>query len=420
MVEGLGKALLRYSLRLLVALLMLALPLIGGKNDVSHASGGLDLVRDYVYTTAAGEVDVTHDIYFVLPPSAMQIRTTDWIIVDLPNFENVRGNNVFVSGGFGTPNISQVGKRTRITNLALLPGTGLSIGGIVADNPPAGNQQVIITIAEDAAGTVVRNQAITIPIQQGGYVSISATISSPLSSLSISGYTAAAAFITLSEDGSVLATEVADTSGYFQIPLTALIPGPHVYTLFSSDNAGRNTSATILNLFLIESTLTTVTGILLSPTITVDKSEINPGETITISGTAKPTSLVNIFLEAPLQAFSTSTNAAGEWTFTLSGAQSSALSPGQYRFYTNVQDNFGAQSITSPTAIFLVKSPDGANPPAACNISTGDLNCDGVTNLVDFSILLFHWQTNHRVADINGDGMVNLTDFSIMMFYFQR
>jgi hypothetical protein len=51
---------------------------------------------------------------------------------------------------------------------------------------------------------------------------------------------------------------------------------------------------------------------------------------------------------------------------------------------------------------------------AACGVA--DLNCDGLVNLIDFSILLFHWGTSNPIADINGDGTVDLIDFSIMLF----
>ena len=46
-----------------------------------------------------------------------------------------------------------------------------------------------------------------------------------------------------------------------------------------------------------------------------------------------------------------------------------------------------------------------------------DLNGDGRVNLVDFSILLFYWDSNNECADQNLDGTVDLIDFSIMMFY---
>jgi hypothetical protein len=49
-----------------------------------------------------------------------------------------------------------------------------------------------------------------------------------------------------------------------------------------------------------------------------------------------------------------------------------------------------------------------------------DLNRDGKINLIDFSILIFWWQTNggdsDPPADINGNGRVSLEDFSILLF----
>ena len=51
---------------------------------------------------------------------------------------------------------------------------------------------------------------------------------------------------------------------------------------------------------------------------------------------------------------------------------------------------------------------------------TSDLNQDGSVNLIDFSILLFWWNSDggasNPPADINRDGRVSLTDFSIMIF----
>ena len=47
---------------------------------------------------------------------------------------------------------------------------------------------------------------------------------------------------------------------------------------------------------------------------------------------------------------------------------------------------------------------------------SADLNRDGKVNLIDFSIMLFHWGNPDPVADINEDGTVDLTDFSILLF----
>ena len=53
-------------------------------------------------------------------------------------------------------------------------------------------------------------------------------------------------------------------------------------------------------------------------------------------------------------------------------------------------------------------------------LKTADLNKDGKVNIIDFSILLFWWNTKQAkglgIADINDDGKVNIVDFSIMLF----
>lgn len=410
--------------RLLLAVVAtLALSLSGALAlPKAWAYAPLDLVRDYTASNVSGQIDIGHDIYFVLPTTAQQVTPTDWILITFTDYQSIRATNASVIGGFGTPIFDVVGKTVRITNLALVPGGALEVIGIIANNPPAnGSQTITISVAEDSGGAVIRNQSITVPIEQGGYVTVSANVQSILSTLTVSGYTAGSAFTTLTENGAVIGTTVADGTGYFLFAINALPPGAHSYNVFSTDSQNRSTSVSTLSLFLLAGSTTNVTGILLSPSLVLDKTEINAGDTITATGSAKPNSQINLFLEAPLRSYTTSTDNNGTWSYTIPQSETTTFTPGQYRVYANVQDALANQSIASPTSNFTVKNAaDTTNPPPNCDISHGDLNCDGKTNLVDFSILLFHWQTNHRVADINADGKVNLVDFSIMMFYFNR
>ena len=69
-----------------------------------------------------------------------------------------------------------------------------------------------------------------------------------------------------------------------------------------------------------------------------------------------------------------------------------------------------AKSGYSRAVNFYIGARDVEGPISA------DLNKDGRVNLADFSILLFHWNTDHGIADLNQDGRVSLTDFSIMLF----
>lgn len=386
---------------------------------VTQAVGGLDLARDYIGSLIPDAPNIYHELYFVLPTGSEQIKPDDWILIEFPNYQLVNMDEAIFIGSFNTPTVSVVGTTVRITGLALLPGTGVTIANIKATNPPAFvSTEVRVKIAEDNAGSVVRNQATIIPTDTRSVVNASATIETPLSSLSISGYTVPAAFVTATENGGVVGTTTSNVNGFFTFVITAADPGSHTYLVFSTDQSNRTTAQTAVNVFLIANTLTTVTQLLLSSTLAIDKAEINPGEIITFYGTAKPNSQINIFVEGPLRTYFANTDAAGDWNFTLSGTETQGYTPGQYQVYTIVQDTVGNQSITSNTLTFKVKSQDSNNPDPLCDISRGDLNCNSVTNLVDFSILLYHWGTNHKVADINKDGVVSLVDFSVMMFYF--
>ena len=407
-----------------LALLGLSLLLLGCfivPPKSAYASGSFDLARDTIASVAPQLPQIFHDIYFVLPVDAQQVTPSDWITIDFPNYTLLNDAAVFLSGAYNNdPSISLSDHTLRITGIVVLPGRGVEVNGLMATNPPQGEANNIrISASDNAEGLNPRNSIVVLPTDSKNLSNATATVQSPLSGLTISGSTSPNGFVTLTSGLSILATAIADNSGNFNFIVTGLNPGNYTFIIFATDSAGRNTAQSSLSLSLLSSLVTSVTGLLLSSTISADKTAIKPGETITISGTAKPNSQITLFVEAPLRSYTTTTNEQGIWSYTISAHDSANLAPGQYQAYTVVQDSDGAQSAISPTISFTVLSPDNsANPPPNCDISHGDLNCNHVTNLVDFSILLFHWNTNHRVADINKDGTVNLVDFSIMMFYF--
>jgi hypothetical protein len=386
----------------------------------TFAVGPLEVARDVIGSMVPQRTNVSHDISFALPTSATQITPSDYILIDFPNYTSVTAPTA-ITGGFGTPTFSVSGQRAKITGVGLLPGTGITIHGITATNPPSGSGfQIIIMISPDSAGSIIRNQATVVGTQGDNYVTVAAVIESTLSSLHISGYTSPGAFVSLTESGSVVGTSSADGGGIFNFSMSGVNPGDHTYRIYATDGQNRVTSQSVLQLFLLSGALTNASGIILSPTIQLDSNEINPGDSLQIFGSTMPNSQVNIFTESPLRSYSATSDTNGDWTYTLDGTETTAYGPGEYRTYTIVQDGIGNQSIVSNTLTFTIKTPPADDDEPACDISHGDLNCDTKTNLTDFSILLFHWRTTSRKADINSDGNVTLTDFSIMMFYFRR
>ena len=407
--------------RKLIVAVLVFWPVFVGKLPIAKAANLLPDLKFTVSDTTPRSSNADASISFTLPVNDQQIRPSDYILIDLPNYTSITAP-LYVEGAYGTPQSTVVGNRISLTNLAVLPGNNVNIVGVKVTNPLAGATQALtLSICDDSNGVIVRNRQTVAVNNDGPLIAVSVTVVNELSSLVLSGYTGPSDFTSLTEGTNTIATTTANASGFFSFSLSGLTPSGHTYLLSSTDTANQTTSQSSQQVYLLPSTLTSVTGILLSPTIFLDKAALNSGDTLTASGTAKPLSSINLFIESPLRSYTVQTDANGTWRYTVTSTDTTTWQPGQYRAYANVQDSNGNQSIVSPTLNFTVGQPiDQNNPPACGNISHGDLNCDGKTNLTDFSILLFYWHTNKHKADINSDNQVNLTDFSIMMFYFQR
>jgi hypothetical protein len=387
----------------------------------------IDGYSDQVTSNSPGQKLVTHTINFSLPVNDNPVNSSEYLVLNFNNYKSISIPNG-ITGSFGDPVFGITGKSVTITNISILPGTQIQIMGITATNPSYGQDpSVILSVSNgppnlaNPLGQNIQCLATTDPNATGALITVSANILSTLSGVNVSGYTSPYAFVTMTENGTSIGTTAANQQGDFQISVNGLVPGNHSFLISSTDQLNRPTSQASLDLYLPSSSVLMASGIILSPSISLDKASINPGDTLTISGAAVPSSTVNIFTESPLRTYTTTSDITGNWSYTLPSTETRNYLPGEYRAYTNVQDGVGDQSITSPTLNFTVLTPpDNNNPLPACNISHGDLNCDGKVNLTDFSILLYYWHTNQHRADINNDGIVNLTDFSIMMYYFQH
>lgn len=231
--------------------------------------------------------------------------------------------------------------------------------------------------------------------------------------------------LTIQQDGSVLVELTTDAQARFDVS-AIVTPTTHTFTVFGRDQSGLIGKEANFTLTLSSGTTTTISGIFLGPTITIDKTSIGAGETATVSGTTAPQSEVNVTLGttgvgvtagAPrtiVQIASADSN--GRWLKLLNADD---LTVGSYTARAQATDP-DTQSVSefSKTVAFEVL---GGGPPGACDGKlAADINCDGSVNLIDFSILMFYWESvnpaNAR-ADISGDGTVNIIDFSVMMFY---
>lgn len=231
--------------------------------------------------------------------------------------------------------------------------------------------------------------------------------------------------LTIDRDGLLLVQITTNTQAQFDVQ-AIVDPGTHTFAIYGQDQDGIIGKESNFTLTLSAGTTTTISGIFLGPTIAIDENSIGPGETATVSGTTAPNSEVNVTLNATEIAVAAgaprvaveiaSADSNGRWLHLYNADD---LEAGSYESKARATEPIsGSISEFSRTVAFAVTGEE--EPDECAGYVSADLNCDGNVDLVDFSILLFFWEStgpaNPR-ADINSDGIVDIIDFSIMMFY---
>lgn len=219
------------------------------------------------------------------------------------------------------------------------------------------------------------------------------------------------ATITVLRDGEVERVVEADASAQFDFTLADQTPGITTLGFWALDNAGRRSVTYAATFQVIQNAVTTLTGVLIPPTLAVVPEKVSPGETASFEGSALPNSQVFAYVDDAEEGEETVVGTNGDWKIAYDTA---GLTVEQFHTvkanYIDTENNdlkSGHSLITS----FYVGNRD---------VDTGmtaDLNLDGSVNLTDFSILLFNWGASGGTADIDQDGTVSLPDFSIMLFY---
>jgi len=227
----------------------------------------------------------------------------------------------------------------------------------------------------------------------------------------IQGRACPGATITILRDGEIERVVEADGDASFDYTLTDQVPGITTFGFWALDTQDRRSITYSATFQIVENAATTLSGILIPPTLIVDPEKVPPGSPVSFAGCAVPDATVQAYVnedETPIETLSAGN---GEWAI---GYDTSQLGvevfhtvKASYLDPTNAALESGYSAITS----FYVGNND-----VDTNL-TADLNFDGSVNLTDFSILLFNWNGTGGIADINQDGLVSLADFSIMLFY---
>jgi hypothetical protein len=345
---------------------------------------GLEDDTEYTYYIRCqdfrlNEIDPDYELYFrvgILPGSATSTATTT---------------------GTGT------GTGAASTTILTGPGTGDDIG---TGGGPTGTGDGNSVDGGDGSGS-----------GSGGSGSGVSGEMLPQAAVRIDGWAYPNSTVYIMMDGVVKNSKTAGTGGIFSDLIEGLDRGSYTFSVYAVDSKGVRGATYSSTMWVRAETLNVLSNVMLPPTLHVTEVSVSPGDVLQMSGYSASNARIMTWLRPKLAEVSsadviaTSTaNANGLWSLSVPTA---GLPQGTYELVAQSKTQDGLvesdKSARKTIGIGVTVSDDSCS-------SNGDLNCDGFVNLVDFSILLFNWNTASEVADINKDGSVSLPDFSIMLF----
>lgn len=223
--------------------------------------------------------------------------------------------------------------------------------------------------------------------------------------------------VVILQDGVAVITTTCDPNANFSASLTGLAQGSYTFSLYTTDTQGRHSVSFSFPIYITTGATVNIGGIILAPTIDVDKSEVKQGENEAIFGFAVPNSQVNIAVHsAAAHLVDTTATATGAYLYNF---DTTPLELGTHDAQSHAILADQVSADTDPVS-FIVGDEDIEKTANACGDLIGDINCDGKVNLVDFSILAYWYKkggTPPANVDLNGDGIINLVDFSILAYH---
>jgi len=248
----------------------------------------------------------------------------------------------------------------------------------------------------------------------GGFESSDGPFESGDGRVTISGTAFPGATVTILADGQRVDTVTANNSGVYSITIDEIARGAYTFGVFASDAAGTRSTTFSTSFTISGARASRLSNINIPPTILITPNPAEPGETLELSGYALPDATVTIAIDrddgSGARSLTALSDSRGRWTSSL---DTTGFARDTYRARVRAEQVDGARTNLSDYTFFGIGQ-------AADRPLSPDLNRDGSVNLIDFSIMLFWWQTDggdsEPPADINQDGNVSLTDFSILLF----
>jgi hypothetical protein len=218
----------------------------------------------------------------------------------------------------------------------------------------------------------------------------------------------------ISQDGKIVRETLVSLQGNFREVFSNLPRGTYTWGVSVEDPNVRRTGTYNTTIYLIARTSNLVAPIYVSPTIAAASSTLALGDPLVLSGYSIPLIPVQVIVNkqgevetGKIITATTTANGNGSWSISI---PTDTFLKGTYEAKALALVNSKDVSLLSPT-LYIGAGED----PTPDFSQRSDLNKDTRVNLIDFSILLFHWKSADPIADINQDGTVSLIDFSIML-----
>jgi len=218
-------------------------------------------------------------------------------------------------------------------------------------------------------------------------------------------------------DGTIADSVTASSLGDFSVTLDAIARGVYNFGIYAIDK-NKVKSSTFTTTFTVTGARgSTLSNINVMPSIKVTPDPVQPGQTLIVSGFAIPNAVITLENQqdkssVSLKSYTATSDTNGAWSVSI---ETTGFKNGTYKVRAKAKQETGDLAQTNYSNYTFYGVGEAAATPRS-----SDLNRDGKVNLIDFSILLFWWNSDggnsNPPADINGDGKVSLTDFSIMIF----
>lgn len=238
-----------------------------------------------------------------------------------------------------------------------------------------------------------------------------------------SGYAYPSGYITLYKDSQNIATTTAESDGKFVISLSDFPGGNYVFSFAAKDSIGRRSSYLTFNSDLSYKSMTEINDIFLSPTLSVDNDVFKQNEKLVFSGESIPGAEVTV--EVPDMGLSKKviTDPYGKYSVVFDTLN---MVEGDYVVRANAEFEEKKSDFSRTVDFSLVASEKFTEETGKeyKKLIRGDLNNDGLVNIVDFSIGIFWYKEplNPKMSLVeervlNKDNKIDLRDFSIMAYY---